>query len=171
MTCGSRLTVRFNFSDANATNAITTGAPLPVVDNRALNGTGNEQDRTYTGIAQYTAIISPSIANDFRYSGTHEDRPRTSNSAIPNVVNTIGSFGARNFLPTVQDDTRHQFSDGLSVIHGAHAMKFGGDYSYLTTFQKFGFNQFGSFSFGTTDIPTVLTAMSVAPGQNRFDAT
>ncbi len=165
----SHITARFNFSDANANNAITTGAPLPVVDNRALNGTGNEKDRTYTGIAQYTAILSPSVANDLRYSGTHEDRPRTSNSTIPNVVNTIGSFGARNFLPTVQDDTRHQLSDGISVIRGTHSMKFGGDYSYLTTFQQFGFNQFGSFTFGTTDIPTLLTAMSVAPGQNRFD--
>ncbi len=168
---GSRITTRFNFSDANANNAITTGAPLPVVDNRALSGTGNEKDRTYTGIAQYTAILSPFTANDFRYSGTHEDRPRTSNSLIPNVVNTIGSFGARNFLPTVQDDTRHQLSDGLSIIHGAHSMKFGGDYSYLTTFQKFGFNQFGGFTFGTTDIPTLLSVMSTAPGQNRFDNT
>jgi hypothetical protein len=171
MNSGSHFTARFNFGDANASNAITTGAPLPVVDNRALNGTGNEKDRTITGVADYTSILSPSMANDFRYSGTHEQRPRTSNSAIPNVVNTIGSFGARNFLPTVQDDTRHQLSDGISIIHATHSMKFGADYSYLTTFQKFGFNQFGGFTFGTTDIPTLLTAMSTAPGQNRFDNT
>ena len=148
LTNGSRITARFNFSDANANNAITTGAPLPVVDTRALNGTGAEQDRTYTGVAQYTAILSPAIANDLRFSGTHEDRPRTSNSAIPNVNDVVGNFGARNFLPTVQNDTRYQINDGLSVIRGTHTMKFGGDYSYLTTFQFFGFNQFGSFSFG-----------------------
>ena len=166
---GSRITARFNFSDANAQNAITSGAPLPVVDTRALSGTGNELDRTYTGVAQYTAILSPAVANDFRYSGTHEDRPRTSNSAIPNISNPIGNFGARNFLPTVQDDTRHQFSDGLSIVKGSHSVKLGMDFSYLTTYQKFGFNQFGGFTFGTTDIATILTAMSVAPGQNRFD--
>src|SRR6266849_700826 len=103
-TNGSRITARFNFSDANASNAISTGAPLLVVDTRALSGTGSEQDRTYTGTAQYTAILSPSIANDLRFSGTHELRPRTSNSAIPNVnASSIGNFGARNFLPTVQD--------------------------------------------------------------------
>lgn len=169
LTNGSRITARFNFSDANANNAITTGAPLPVVDTRALNGTGAEQDRTYTGVAQYTALLSPAIANDLRFSGTHEDRPRTSNSAIPNVNDVVGNFGARNFLPTVQNDTRYQISDGLSVIRGTHTMKFGGDYSYLTTFQFFGFNQFGSFSFATSNLATVLKAMSVAPGQNRFD--
>jgi hypothetical protein len=172
LTNGSRITARFNFSDANANNAITTGAPLLVVDTRALNGTGSEQDRTYTGTAQYTSILSPFIANDLRFSGTHELRPRTSNSAIPNVnASSIGNFGARNFLPTVQDDTRYQISDGLSVTRGAHTMKFGGDYSYLTTGQLFGFNQFGSFTFSNTAVATVLANMSVAPGHNRFDDT
>jgi len=165
---GSHLAARFNFSDANANNAITTGAPLPVVDNRAVSGTGSEKDRTYTGVLQYTAMLTARIFNDLRFSGTHEDRPRTSNSAVPNVSNVVGNFGARNFLPTVQDDTRYQINDGLSIIHGTHNMKFGGDYSYLTTFQFFGFNQFGSISFATTNISTILTAMSAAPGQNRF---
>lgn len=169
MSNGSRITARFNFSDASANNAITTGAPLPVVDTRALSGTGAEKDRTYTGVAQYTAIITPAMANDFRFSGTHEDRPRTSNSAIPNVSDVVGNFGARNFLPTTENDTRYQINDGLSIVHGSHTMKFGGDYSYLTTYQLFGFNQFGGFSFGTTNLNTVLKALSVAPGQNRFD--
>ncbi len=168
---GNRLTLRMNFSDANADNAITTGAPLPTLDTRALNGTGSEKDRTYTGVAQYTAILSPRMTNDLRFSATHEDRPRTSNSAVPNVSNTIGNFGARNFLPTVQDDTRYQINDGFSVTSGAHTFKFGGDYNYLTTFQRFGFNQFGSFSFSVSDVPTLLRVMSVAPGQNRFDNT
>jgi hypothetical protein len=166
---GHHLAARFNFSDANANNAITTGAPLPVIDTRALSGTGSEQDRTYTGVLQYTAILSPAAANDLRFSGTHESRPRTSNSAVPNVSNTVGNFGARNFLPTVQDDTRYQITDGLSITRSTHTFKFGGDYSYLTTFQFFGFNQFGSISFATSNVNTILTAMSVAPGQNRFD--
>jgi hypothetical protein len=170
MSNGSRLTARFNFSDASANNAITTGAPLPVVDTRALSGTGSEKDRTYTGVAQYTAILTPAIANDFRFSGTYELRPRTANTAIPNVSSVVGNFGSRNFLPTTQDDTRYQISNGLSIVHGTHNMKLGGDYSYLTTGQFFGFNQFGSFSFSTTTLATVLAAMSVAPGQNRFDA-
>jgi hypothetical protein len=168
----SRLTTHFNFSDANANNAITTGAPLAVVDTRALSGTGSEKDRTFTGTAQYTSILSPNVANDLHFSGTHESRPRTSNSAVPNVsASAVGNFGARNFLPTVQEDTRYQISDGLSVSRGPHTMKFGGDYNYLTTFQFFGFNQFGTFSFANTAAATVLANMSVSPGHNRFDDT
>lgn len=170
---GSRLTTRFNFSDANAINAITTGAALPALDNRALSGSGSEQDRTWTGIAQYTKILSPSMVNDFRFSSTVELRPRTSNSAVANVGSTVANFGARNFLPTTQDDERYQFNDGLSISRGSHTFKLGGDYSYLHTFQKFGFNQFGSYSFaisGTANVPALLQLMSVAPGQNRFDS-
>jgi hypothetical protein len=165
----NRLTLRFNFSDASADNAITTGAPLPTIDTRALSGTGAEKDRTYTGIAQYTSIFGANMANDLRFSGTYELRPRTSNSAVPNVTNNIGNFGARNFLPTVQDDARYQINDGFSIIQGAHAIKFGGDYNYLTTTQVFGFNQFGTFSFGVTNTSQLLQYMSAAPGQNRFD--
>ena len=166
---GSRLTARLNFSDAAAENAITTGAALPTLDNRALTGSGNEGDRTYSGMAQLTSIISPHTANDLRFSGTHENRPRTSNTASANVSNAVGNVGSRNFLPTVQDDTRYQINDGISMMVGNHNFKLGGDYNYLTTFQFFGFNQFGSWSFQTSDIPTILKAMTVAPGQNLFD--
>ena len=169
---GNRLTARLNFSDANADNAITTGAALPTIDTRALSGTGAEKDRTFTGVAQYTSILTPSVVNDLRFSGTHENRPRTSNSSAPNVTDTIGNFGARNFLPTVQDDTRYQINDGLSMTRGSHTFKVGGDYNYLTTYQSFGFNQFGTFSFSnSTNIPLVLQNMSTTTGQNRFDNT
>ena len=170
MRSGSRLTARFNYSTANAENAITTGSPLPPLDTRALSGTGAEQDRTSTGVAQYTSILSPRMANDLRFSGTHEDRPRTSNSAVPNVSSSFANFGARNFLPTVQDDTRYQINDGLSWTVGGHTIKVGGDYNYLTTFQSFGFQQYGGFSFtNSSDVTGILTYLSTAPSQNRFD--
>src|SRR5260370_22201554 len=68
---GSRITARFNFSDATAGHAITTGAPLPVIDNRAISGTRSEQDPPLTRTAQHTAILSPPIAQDLRCSSTH----------------------------------------------------------------------------------------------------
>jgi hypothetical protein len=165
----SRLTARFNFSDAVAENAITTGAPLPAIDNRARSGTGAEKDRIYTGVAQWSWILGPTMANDLRFSSTYELRPRTSNSAVANVSNQIGNFGARNFLPTTQDDQRTQIADSFTINWNRHTVKLGLDYNYLTTSQLFGFNQFGSFNFTTTAIPTLLQAMSVSPGRNRFD--
>ncbi|MCX6621815.1 MAG: TonB-dependent receptor, partial [Acidobacteria bacterium] len=82
---------------------------------------------------------------------------------------SIGVYGTRNFLPTVQDDTRYQINDGISIQRGNHSLKFGGDYNYLTTYQSFGFNQFGYFVFTNTDLNVVLKTLSTGPGQNRFD--
>jgi hypothetical protein len=170
MSNGSRLTLRYNFSDASAKNAASTGGAADVLTTNALSANGDEKDRTHTGVAQLTSIISPSVANDLRFSISQEIRPRTSNSLLPNVSNNIGQFGARNFLPTTQDDRRTQINDGISIIRGTHALKFGGDYNYLTTFQFFGFNQFGVFSTNVGTVDQILEVLSVGgPTPNRFD--
>src|SRR5262249_34087297 len=150
--------LRFNFSDASANNAITTGPPPDPLTPQSLGTTGSEKDRTYTGVAEHTWIISPRIANDLRFSGTYELRPRTANLLAPGVSG--GSFftlGSRNFLPTVQDDSRYQIADSISFQVRTHTLKFGGDYNKLHTYQSFGFNQFGSFTFSNTaDLNTLL---------------
>src|SRR5262249_17319241 len=119
---------------------------------------------------QWTQILRPTMINDLRFSVSDEVRPRTSNSSLPNVNNNIGQFGARNFLPTTQTDRRTQISDGISLIRGVHSFKLGGDYNYLTTFQAFGFNQFGGFTTNVGTADQILEVMSVGgPTPNRFD--
>ncbi|MBS1829698.1 MAG: TonB-dependent receptor [Acidobacteria bacterium] len=166
---GHRLTLRYNFSDSRERNAVSTGGALTPVTNSALSNEGTEKDRTHMGTLQYTHLLSPRAVNDFKFSGSYEIRPRVANAEIPTVTATpVGSFGARNFLPTVQDDLRYQVTDGLSVIRGAHTLKFGVDYSRITTSQSFGLNQFGAFTV-TADVTRILTLLSTAPGQDRFD--
>jgi hypothetical protein len=170
MSNGGRITLRYNFSDAAAENAASVGGATETLTTSALSNNGTEKDRTHTGVAQWTQIISPKTFNDLRFSISQEVRPRTSNSTLPNVTNTIGQFGARNFLPTTQDDRRTQINDGVSIIQGAHTLKFGGDYNYLTTFQAFGFNQFGVFSTNVGSVDQVLEVLSLGgPTPNRFD--
>ncbi len=171
MTNGSRLTFRYNWSDATAENAVTTGTALPVLLNEARSNQGVEKNGTHSGVMQWTQILSPKLVNDLRFSGTHERRPRESNSSLPTVnVRAIGLYGARSFLPTIQDDTRYQINNGTSFTSGAHTFKFGGDYNYLRTFQTFGFNQFGAYTINITDINQLLEIMSVGgPTPNRFD--
>ncbi|MFN7934953.1 MAG: carboxypeptidase regulatory-like domain-containing protein [Bryobacteraceae bacterium] len=166
---GHRLTVRYNFSDSRERNAVSTGGALTPVTNTAVSNEGTEKDRTHMGTLQYTHLLSPHAVNDVKFSGSYEIRPRVANAETPTVTATpVGSFGARNFLPTVQDDLRYQVTDGLSVIRGGHTMKFGVDYSRITTSQSFGLNQFGAFTV-TADVTRILTLLSAAPGQNRFD--
>ncbi len=171
-TAGHRLTLRYNFSDNTAENGVGTGGSLNPISNAALSNEGTEKGRTHTGTAQYTHLISPNLLNDLRLTGTYEIRPRLSNSSLPRVQTVIGFFGATTFLPTVQDDTRWQITDGISLTRGTHTMKIGVDYSRITTFQSFGFNQFGSFALsGSLENPHLELLSRGGTTPNRFDSS
>ncbi len=167
---GSRLTLRYNFSDANALNSTTVGTRIEPTIDRALSNNGTEKDRTHTGSTQFTWILSPTLVNDLRFAASYEIRPRLTNSATPQVSSVVGVFGGVNYLPTVQDDMRLQLNDSLSVIYGSHTVKVGVDYNRVGTFQEFGFNQFGSFAVSGTDVNLHLDVLSRGGNvANRFD--
>jgi len=169
-TNGGRLTLRYNFSTASAENSTSVGGAAETLTTNALSNNGTEEDRIHTGLVQWTSILNPNTANDLRFSVSKEIRPRTSNSALPGVSNLIGQFGARNFLPTYEDDVRIQINDGLSISRGAHTFKVGADYNWLDTYQYFGFNQFGFFTTNVGTVDQILEVMSVGgPTANRFD--
>lgn len=170
---GSRLTLRYNFSDSIENNAVSVGGALNPFTNSAVSNEGTEKNRTHFGTAQLTSLFGSRIVNDLKFSTSYELRPRLANSDSPAVsASIIGFFGARSFLPTIQDDTRIQVTDSLSILAGRHTLKMGIDYSHLKTFQTFGFNQFGAFSIAGSNVNTILdilgTGGSVA---NRFDST
>lgn len=169
---GHRLTLRYNFSDAAADNAVSVGGGISPFTSRAVSNDGIEKDRTHTGTMQYTHLFSPTVLNDIRFNGTYELRPRLANSATPQVdVRTVGYFGARNFLPTTQDDMRWQIADSLTVMRGNHSFKFGFDYNKVDVAQVFGFNQFGGFTVASSNVADILDTL--APGgtvANRFDS-
>jgi hypothetical protein len=172
MASGNRLALRYNFSNANSENGVNVGGALQPNSLDAVTNEGTEKNRTHTGTAQYTHLFSPTVVNDTKFSWSYELRPRLANSNIPLISNVIGNYGARSFLPTTQDDTRIQIANSLSVIRGKHTMKAGFDYNYLTTFQKFGFNQFGAWSIAGSNVTRILDLLS--PGgtiANRFDTT
>ncbi|MBK9168720.1 MAG: TonB-dependent receptor, partial [Bryobacterales bacterium] len=165
---GSRLTGRYNYSRNEAQNAVTTGTSLNPQTNTALSNNGTEGNNTHTVLGQYTSILSPTTVNDLRVQFSREARPRSSNSEQVNVTTTIGQFGTRNFLPTDANNSRFQIADSLSMQKGRHSLKIGFDYSYIDVFQTFGFNQFGLFSIGGSDVARHLRILSGVSG-NRFD--
>jgi hypothetical protein len=168
---GHRLTSRYTFSNSTENNAVTVGGATNPFSQFALSNEGIEKNRVHNGTMQYTHLFSPTVVNDIKFSGSYEIRPRLANSNTPSVTNFIGAFGARNFLPTTQDDQRWQITDSLSVIKGNHTMKFGVDYSRLSTVQAFGFNQFGTFNTNVAVAQTAAERLggNGTNGANRFD--
>ncbi len=143
----------------------------PIID-AAVSNEGIERDRNYVFVAQLNSTLGSSYVNDFRFQYARGVRPREANALTPLVsISGVGLYGTRSFLPTEQYDNRIQFVDGLSVTKGNHTAKFGVEFSDIFTFQKFGFNQFGAYSFNVSG-NTALQVLSVDPtnpNDRRFD--
>ena len=169
---GGRLSLRYNRSGSEENNAVTVGGAIEAFTTNAVSSEGIEQDRVHFGTADYTAVFSPTVVNDLRFSGSYEARPRLANAMQPGItIGALGTVGTRNFLPTVQDDSRYQVTDSLSWNHGSHTFKFGADINKLQTSQLFGFDQFGTFSISSSNISQILDILSGAGTvQHRFDS-
>ena len=169
----SRIALRYNRSESNGKNAVSVGGSLNPATNRSLSTDGTEKDGIHLGGLQWTQIVSPTMVNDLRFTATYEVRPRLANSALPQLTaGQVGTYGARNFLPTTQDDDRVQIADTISWNVGTHTIKGGFDYNRIHTFQSFGFNQFGAFDFLNSNADFVLEQLSLnGPGDKRFGSS
>jgi hypothetical protein len=177
-----RFNIRFSGSKNDALNAVSRGeTSLDPTTNQALSTNGTEKNQTKIGVAQLVSNFGPNTINELRLQYAREDRPRFSNSEVPQILTGFATYGATAFLPTTQYDTRYQAADSLTHITGNHTLKFGGEYSRLFADQEFGFNQFGAYALSigntATNISDTLLRLSnsVTPGTNailgRFDDT
>jgi hypothetical protein len=149
-----RFNARFSASKNEAENAVSRGeTSLDPTTTQALSTNGTEENKTKILVAQLVSNFTPKTVNELRLQFAREDRPRFSNSALPQIATSFATFGATNFLPTTQYDTRYQVADSLTYITGNHNIKFGGEYSRLFANQTFGFNQFGGYALSIGSTP------------------
>lgn len=154
-----RFNVRYSASKNNALNAVSRGETvLDPTTNQALSTNGTEKNSTKILVGQLVSNFGSNTVNELRFQWAAEDRPRISNSLIPQIFTGFGTYGATAFLPTTQNDTRYQVAEALTYITGNHNFKFGGEYSRLFASQVFGFNQFGAYalSIGSTQNATTF---------------
>ena len=166
------LALRYNGSGATALNTSTTGNPRQSRTNRALSNNGTEKDSIQYFTGQLTSLLTPTLINELRITASGEERPRLNNASTPLVQSTIGRFGARSFLPTVQRDTRVQVNNAVSITRGGHSVKVGIDISRLDASQDFGFHQFGRFILFGSNADQHLDCLSRGGLiENRFDCS
>ncbi|HZI18668.1 MAG TPA: carboxypeptidase regulatory-like domain-containing protein [Pyrinomonadaceae bacterium] len=142
----NQFNARFNFSQNEAINAVSRGeTSLDPTTTQSLTTNGTEQNKNRIFVSQLISSLSSTVVNEFRFQFAREDRPRLSNSELPQILTGFATFGATNFLPTTQFDRRVQFTDSLTVLAGNHNIKVGGEFSNLYANQRFGFGQFGEY--------------------------
>ena len=97
-----------------------------------------------SGVFALTSTLSPSVANEFRYSYTYwsntNNPPTASQCPAPCLglgMPNFSIYGVSNFTignatnaPQSRVLRRHIFSDNISKMHGRHSMKFGAYWEY-----------------------------------------
>ena len=174
-----RFNIRFSASKNEAKNAVSRGeTSLDPTTTQALSTNGTEKNDTKIGVAQLVSNFGSSTVNELRGQYAKENRPRLSNSEVPQILTGFATYGATAFLPTTQFDTRYQVADSITHLTGNHNFKFGGEYSRIFASQVFGFNQFGQYVFSlannNANFQTTLDGLSdVRAGSRlgRFDST
>src|SRR5262249_53557021 len=137
-----RANFRYSHSENGANNANARGTALFPTTDSAVSNNGREEDQSDTGVVQFDSFFGSSLANELRFQGSREDRPRLANALQPTIETTFGNVGTVSFLPTTQSDRRYQIQDNVTWSRGKHSFKFGGDFNRLHAEQFFGFSQF-----------------------------
>jgi hypothetical protein len=110
---------------------------------------GRTQERTSNSVlAQATSVLSSRIVNDFRFQYRDTDVNNVPNSTDPTESRPSGTIGSAVFL---QQEARHryQFYDTMYFTLANHAIKAGGEVTFMETSYCACAQRTGSFVFGT----------------------
>src|SRR6202163_4358582 len=138
----NQFTARYNFARAYQPNGTFD------VEQWGRSANAIERDFSNTVSAQLNTIFTATTLNEFRFQWSREDRPRDyTGPQIPGQsrpfpdtgVGFVGQyrFGEPFFIPVKDHDTRIQLNDNMSLIRGAHNIKFGSEVNRTSTTQVF----------------------------------
>jgi hypothetical protein len=135
-------TARYNFARARQPNGTFD------VEQYGASANAIERDFSNTVSLQLNTTISAATLNEARFQFSREDRPRDyagpslpgQSRPLPDTgIDFVGQyrFGLPFFIPVKDHDTRFQLNDNVSLIHGAHNIKFGAELNRTSTTQTF----------------------------------
>ncbi len=139
------LTTTSNFNGASATSF---GVPL------------DNPNRAQTAGITWTHTLSPTALNAFKIGYVR----RTANfigpgsAGFPSIFTAdpiVGGFGSSAGVPQFFTENQFQYKDDISITHGKHQLKFGGEFRRTRNGSTFSNDQFGTFaSWGAEDLIT-----------------
>jgi len=117
-----RLTFRYSLQDENDV------APSSL--NRAIGSASERQEstnNTHSVFTNYTRVLSPRAVNSFNFSFSNFDNHIDPVSIGPQLTFPSIQDGASFRVPQATKQRRFQFSDTVTLLHGNHSFRFGGD--------------------------------------------
>jgi hypothetical protein len=131
--------------------------------------------------ARLVSTLSSHVINEARYQFSRDHEFQNSQPPGPGEPTTgkggrppqadLGLFqtGKPNFLERVSypNETRNQFADSVTISHGKHVLKFGGEFNRVHDLLDNLFQEGGAYSYDT--LADFLTDFS-APSQKRYSS-
>ena len=137
------------------------------IQDESQNQTLGQNDYSRTGIQQLedfsfgtslTTVVSSSTLNELYYNFGR--RVAKFDSQVPSVAHQIagtGFIGSNPFSPVDRTEKRHQIRDNVTMAHGSHTFKFGGDLNWISGRAKFELNFPGLFNFSQQSASSFIT--------------
>jgi hypothetical protein len=110
----------------------------------------------------YTRTFTPTVVNEFRisYLRNSADYPEQHSPEPPSIYADIASplstgWGLSSSLPQFFTDNQFQYKDDISIVHGKHTFKVGGEYRRTRNGSQFAADKNGEFEYN--DVESMLT--------------
>lgn len=156
--------IRLNQQNFKGTN-LENGGSLS-----AFEHTGNSNVTTTAITGAWTATLSNSWFNEFRYQYSRDREPGFNNTNAPeatvvasanNISDGTFNFGRNNFSPRETTIKRNQIINNQTVLRGSHTVKYGVDLLFDKIFNFFPGLFGGSYTFPNY---TALSNQLATPG-------
>ena len=162
----NQLWIRFNQQNFTGTNLEFSGTT------NSFEHSGNSNVTTTALTAGWTATLTPTWFNEFRFQYSRDKEPGLANSTDPEVALTSGTsisetlnFGRNNFSPRETTIKRYQIIDNQTFLTGNHTIKYGIDLLFDNIFNFFPGLFNGSYTFGS-----ITNTTPSPPTLNGFEA-
>jgi len=121
-----RFTFRYSLQRENDTSASSLIRPIGSASERQ-----SSVNNTQSFFANYTRIISSTTVNSFSFSYSHFFNNIDPVTIGPQLTFPSIQDGASFRVPQGTKQRRFQFNDTLTLVHGNHALKFGGEIQFV----------------------------------------
>ncbi|HYV23680.1 MAG TPA: TonB-dependent receptor [Pyrinomonadaceae bacterium] len=163
ITKNHHLTFRFGYNPSTITG-IQVESQNQSLGQNDFSRTGIQVLKDYSAVTSLNSTLSNRMVNEFRYNfGERRAIFKSQNGdAVAFNISGTAFIGRELFSPVVRTETRHEFTDNLNVVWGAHTFKFGGDYAAVNIPSAvFELNFAGLFNFGGLSATTLAAFPTV----------
>ncbi|MEP6818784.1 MAG: TonB-dependent receptor, partial [bacterium] len=160
-----QFSMRFGYNPSTLTG-IQVESQNQSLGQNDFSRTGIQKLLDYAFVASLTSTLGSNMVNEARFNFGERRATFTSQNREAVAFNITGTafIGRELFSPVIRTETRYEWTDNLSIVHGNHSFKFGGDLAFVRIPSAvFELNFAGLFNFGEFSARTLAPTLPTAP--------